>query len=353
MRTLCALMFVGWLGAPLEVADVPLLTVEAAPTLRCPPAPRVVEALTQQLAPEPVRASDAPRGQFHLTLRALGEHGVAMMLREGQALLVERQVEVAPDECDRLAETIALITAAWVRQSGERVEVAEHVEPRPRPSADGTTSSAPRLQTRQVDDVEPPARAPDSSIPSVLTDAPIPQGAPEPAPSHRHGLLLEGGAGTTVSLDGPALPTVTGHAGIAALRDRYRVGLHGHLESARTLDREGEVSVRHAQVELAGGLAIVDERRTVHGVAALGAGVDILSARAPRFARRDTAHSVIPIGTLGLRGVVRAHPALDVFAGAELVLSLWRERFLADGEIVARTARARTRLLVGASWRVF
>jgi len=145
---------------------------------------------------------------------------------------------------------------------------------------------------------------------------------------------------------------VTGRLGLEGSRDHWLLGVRGHVESARTIDPAGAISVRHSQAELSLGAAL-PENRVLQGAVLLGAGVDLISARASQYERAQNLRSFAPIGTLALRCGFRPHPLLDVFAAAELVLNMRRERFDSDGETLARTARARSRFLIGASWHVF
>ncbi|MET0342776.1 MAG: hypothetical protein ABW252_17345 [Polyangiales bacterium] len=399
-----ALFLLSWLGDPPEAGGPPVLSVDAAPTLRCPGGERTLAALARQLAPRTVVPTAATLGRFHLTLRAHGTHGVVMTLRTGSTLLVDRTLEVAPHECEGLADTVALITAAWVRDADRRVDAAvaaptvapppttpappaaprntrDDAAPKPhaadRSDSDAHPARAPRAEasegpSRRTPEraLEPPpveaqpAPAPSATEPPASVHVPVPtdskpkprrrrvRGVSKPGAPARQRLSLEGGLGTTVSLDGLAVPTITGRAGVEYARNRLRLGLRGHAESARDIDPGGAVSVRHAQIELAAGPAFA-EGNVLHGAVLVGAGVDLIAARADGHARADVQRSFTPIGSLALRAALRAHAALDVFASAELVVALRRERFIADGAPLAQTARSRMRLLVGVSWHVF
>ena len=165
-----------------------------------------------------------------------------------------------------------------------------------------------------------------------------------------HHLRFEAAAGCTISLGDPPLPTATGRLGLEGSRNRWLLGVRGHIESARKLD--DTVDLRQAQVDLAFGKNLIQTPRW-HGALLGGAGLNLISARAPTHERSGVMRSFSPYGLLALRAGIQPHPLFDVFTASEFAIGFRRERFVADGELLARTARGRTRLLLGISWHVF
>jgi hypothetical protein len=365
-----ALLLVALFGEPAGTASSAVLSVELAPELRCPQPSALLATLAARLAPQAVAIGADALGRFQLVVRPHGAHGVSLTLRERETTLVARTVEVEASECGGLADTLALIVESWIdapltdsaatpgSASGAPTSSAQSSTPEATPasavppeqaSAEPTPGAAGAL-------AEPPT-APVAASGAEAGATPrssrtlLPTTDPElsvPRPARKEHLSIEVAVGTVVSRERPG---ATARIGLEAARARWLLSLRGHVESARALEDARAISVRHNPLELcAGGLLARSSRLDL--AALLGGGADVISARIRGYAKGST-RTLAPLLSFALRSAWRPRPRLGLFAAAELLVSLRRERFVTEGEQLAVTERARARFLLGASWHVF
>jgi hypothetical protein len=345
-------------GEQVGGAGEAVLSVELAPDLRCPEPRTLSAALDSRWPMLHAEPNAEARARFHLAVQPHGPHGVTLRLRDGDTLLVERSLEVAPHECDKLADTLALIAETWVNTPARDA-------PGEAEASSALISAAAESPTQLLDEPMPAsvtevqgASQPMLPTASIATAPPVPtahatQGVPDRAASKvLDQLTLGAAAGTVLASDGEVVPSVAVGASLEAWHRRWRFGLRGHFETARNLDEQGTISLRHAPLEgyVGGALASFT---LVDIVLLAGLGLDVISSHVTGYERSGTSHALAPLASLSLRSAWRLHPAFSLFVAADILLNLRRERFVSEGETLATTLRPRLRFTLGASWHVF
>jgi hypothetical protein len=353
---LLALLF----GEPGGTAEQAVLALELAPALRCPAPSAITAALEARWPTLSGESGSDTRARFRLRVEAHGTQGVTLRLFEGEALLVERSLEVAAHECNRLADTIALIAESWIAvPSNAAPPQAEQPAP---PSASVHDLSSAVSRDVMPDTSSEPAAAKNAAAPAAarVTSAPpatamghAPRTVHDRTPTHAlDQLTLAASAGAVLAFDAGAAASAAVGAAIEAAKRRFRFGLRGHFESARSLDDQDAISLRHTPLELYVG-GVLGSTARVDVDLLLGGGLDVVSAQVSSYEQSGTSRSLAPLVTLSLRTHWHPRPAFSLFAAADLVLNLRRERFVSEGETLATTLWPRVRFALGASWHLF
>jgi hypothetical protein len=340
----------GALGVVAATPASPVLWVELAPDLECPPPASVVPALAARLGADHVMSGSAPAGALKLRVAAHAPRGATLVLEQDDTVIVERTIDVASNECAGLAQTLALVTEAWLPASTTSAEVVG-VPASESPSGSPPSTVKPAIPSRTT----PPA-APKRPSENAAAIAPVSAARPRPtAPINvreRH-FSVEAAFGAAIALGG-ASTTATARLGVEGALGRWLAGLRGHLETSGNLDAtSGVVSMHHTPADAYLGCNLLPGARA-DVTLLLAFGVDAASARISGYTRSRTTNFIDPTTGIGLRGRWWTFDDVALLGAGDVVYTFRRESFLDDQlEPVAKSPHARVRLMVGAAWSPF
>jgi hypothetical protein len=330
-----------------SLAQSPALWVEWSGELLCPAPDDLLSALRTRLGSELVHTGPAPREALVLRVDAHGPRGARALLKQGTATILERTIVVGEGECAGLAQTLALVTEAWL----------------PRPATPTTASLAARAPRDQQPAPPRPTREPETAPraepPPSGAGAPSDAGALAPRPqaplrgeARGFGFALDAAVGSALALDVSRRPVATLGVGAERIADGWRLGLRGQVETPSDLDDRGTISIRHLPCELFVG-ADVYRAGELGTAVLLAGGVDVLSVQTSGYSRSGTRWLLEPNAGAGVRAEWRVLDDLGLTTVLDAVVALRRERFAADQDTLARSPRLRARFSLGATWHLF
>jgi hypothetical protein len=353
------LVAASWAMAAVAIAaslpESPALWVEWSSELLCPPPDDLLSALRMRLGDELVHTGPAPREALVLRVDAHGPRGARALLKRGTATILERTIVVGEGECAGLAQTLALVTEAWLplpatptTASPEAPTTASPEAPTPRDQ-----QPAPPRPTRE------PEAAPRAEPPPSGAGAPSDPGALAPRPEaplrggeRGPGFALDAAVGSALALDVSRRPVAMLGVGAERIADGWRLGLRGQVETPSDLDDSGTISIRHLPCELFVG-ADVYRAGELDAAVLLAGGVDVLSVQTSGYSRSGTRWLLEPNAGAGVRAEWRVLDELGLTTVLDTVVALRRERFAADQGTLARSPRVRARFSLGATWHLF
>jgi hypothetical protein len=356
------------------------LWVEVDSGVDCPGEPALLAALRARLGQAEVRSGRAPSGGMELRLVARGSRAVTIILRERGALLVKRDLDVPPGECAALAHTCALIAEAWLippRSKPRPGKVAAVPAPPEAAAAASPEAAAPSPPVSEPSPAELDAAKPGPPTEPVSSRGPAPEVAAKgtlatqqrevtvpstrPSPtadtpvSRRRAwsLMVAASTGSTVALQGHAPMVITARLDISGGYGAWRLGLRGAFETSRDLDPSPNLLlVRYWPAGIYAGRVLIDRPRWVFGALA-GAGVDFVETRSSGYAAPRGFSSINPVGFGGLGCLWRLAVRFSLVGIAEVAVAGQTDRFyVGNAGEVARTARVRAGLSLGAAWHL-
>lgn len=381
-------------SAPLP----PRVWVDAPAPLKCPDQDALLAALRFSLGKDRIAIGKARPGEPSLSLRLRGAGGLTVVLRRAGTTLGERDLHVASDDCPALANTIALLTEAWLTAppaprpappitnvrsapSGQSpspapAPIAAGSLPDPRPEASPPPPAAtpkpestatppanlPVTPAEPTKDVPPPAPAVAPAAQPLPDPAAAPPAVParEPAPpvektpaAPAWSMSLAAALGGMAALPSFATPVARAIADLRLDRGRWFLGIRGAAEDRANLDPTADkLWARHIPASAYLGHALVASGALRLEIL-VGGGVDVVLASTSGYGNERSFKSVSPLIQTGVQAEWLLGRHFGIVAASELLVALQREQFVvANVGPVAKTERVRAGLALGVAWHL-
>lgn len=378
-------------SAPLP----PRVWVDAPAPLKCPDQDALLAALRFSLGKDRIATGRARPGEPSLSLRLRGTGGLTVVLRRAGTTLGERDLHVAQDDCPALANTIALLTEAWLTApptprpappitgprsapSGQPLSpapapLAAEPHPDPRPEAAPEPSAAtpePEITATPAANI-PVAPAASASLPApaeIPAAQPLPNPAPappavpvgEPTPPVERpsaapawSMRLAAALGGMAALPSFATPVARAIADLRLDRGSWFLGMRGAAEDRADLaSSAGKLWARHIPASAYLGHALV-MGGPMRLEVLLGGGVDVVLASTSGYGNERSFKSVSPLIQTGVQAEWLLGRHFGIVAASEILIDLQRAQFVvANLGPVGRTERVRAGLALGVAWHL-
>jgi hypothetical protein len=332
-----------------------------------------------------------------LSLRLRGTGGLTIVLRKAGITLGERDLHVAQDDCSALANTVALMTEAWLTSPAAPRPAPPVTDPRITPSGTPASTAPAPIKAESPPEpgpVSPPERSlatPDPAImASPVADAPVVPVEPADGPSPLAPVVVSAAKPLPELVPpSPALPAreptppvesrsdasvrsmtlAASLGGMAAMsrsmatvarisadlrldRGRWLFGARGAAEDRADLDSSaGKLLARHIPASAYLGRAMGSGRLKLEIL--VGGGVDVVLASTSGYGNERTFVSVFPLIAAGVQTEWLVSRSFGVVAAGEILIALRRDQFfVANLGPVARTERVRAGLALGVAWHL-
>jgi hypothetical protein len=312
LRLIGLLSLVGLLLAPTNArAGRRSICVAEETAIDCPSLDSVKSAIDRRAHVEVTACEADTSSAVSVTLRASSE-GFDLELRSPTVPPASRTIKSKSRDCEALADTVALIVAAWL------VELPWHTDAPPvsEPPPTRSSSAAPPRE------VEPASGEP---APGPRVVGPI--GEPsEPPPIHL-GLELLGGA--IAPLDGSRAVLGIGTGGlIVSFGDRLEAGLRGSFEKGLTIAVQptGAIHTSRSTASLLGRVSVFGADKSGPALLA-GISLDVLSASGVGFSSDRSQTVVVPELLVGAAFNLRVSERVRLFSELSARIALIEDAF--------------------------
>ncbi|MGC4118471.1 MAG: hypothetical protein QM765_28735 [Myxococcales bacterium] len=338
-------------------ADSPLLALDADESLACPSSDLLLKALEQRFGEQHVTRAKGPATS--VLVRLAEESLLEIVLSTDGAVTQRRSLQVNPNECPQLSQTVALLVDAWLRDAPWRIAVLA-VPPSPAPVAAPQAgdppprTARPRRPNRTVPVLLQASGEATADTPAPADPAPLaaerpaeqtqaeqtpgfaesaPPTLPQVSPAVRSELAFEPSLAGGVFFD-PSAGRMGGHGTLCvegAWRGQLRFGVQLLLETPVSVPVGPGTISAHSQA-LAATLAWAPYHSDSSGLdLLLGGGVEMLSAKGAGYTV-DLQQTVFQPALLGgLRWRLRLWGPLYAVAMLEARMRLHQQQIRVEG----------------------